>query len=167
MHFRGFCCWYVNVTRLFLHPVAERRPTHCLVSGFGCTVSEEWPLPARVLQLCFLSVEGVRVLVDIKCLTRGNKLVVFSLPSIGASSSPKNAPSGWELRGDLVGRYRSQKALQIPFQDTTIFRVFLECAYLFSFLSQINTFFLFLKKNCFIVVQLQLSPFSPHYSPLP
>lgn len=81
-------------------------------------VSAEWPRPARPLGLCLLSVEEVRVLIVIKCLTRGNKLVVFSVTSIGAPSSSANVLSGRELRGGLVGRGSCKKHCKFLFRIT-------------------------------------------------
>lgn len=56
------------------------------VSGLGYMVSEAWPLPAGLLRPCILYEEKIRVLIDIKCLTRDEKLVASSVKAFGAPS---------------------------------------------------------------------------------
>lgn len=56
------------------------------VSGLGYMVSEAWLLPARLLRPCILYEEKIKVLTDIKCLTRDKKLVVSSVTAFGAPS---------------------------------------------------------------------------------
>lgn len=96
------------------------RSVHRLVSGFGWVVSEEWPLPARLLQLCFLSVEEIRVLIASNIL-HDEMLVVFSATAIGAPSTLRRFPHGQDLQENLVGRDRLQKELQSSFVDHILY----------------------------------------------
>lgn len=63
---------------------SEMRSAHHLVPGFGYMASEKWSLPARLLQLFFLSDEEMGVPIvpnEMKWLTEDVKLVVFSVTS--------------------------------------------------------------------------------------